>query len=550
VQVAILRLVMTVRPHLRYAAADSPPSLPSTSSAAKNGNRQRRPLPVNSASLAWLIDLFEPIQGLGELSARSIIDERNVRGPFADLSDLSRRFALLPYTLLSLHFELDFTGRPNAEERQCGSASSTTDISDVCRALETVRVTNDLPGIKQHGPPQVIGNENAPQGFDRHTPQVFYSHTGSTRAEDEEEPPSVTFAAWNCARMSTRSPNFAKKCGVLERMVADTPDLCVILLQEVVACAMEHVAERLRTITADPGWTAVGCGSSANRTLHAHPRVVGMTCQTALYNASKVACLADSYLENDNIASMVFKRAPHICIFQSITPRASLPAKLLCVANCHILQRAPEQELHFLPELVQAMRVACGHAVRREGRPGLQRNGEVIYVVAGDFNRGSESADFARLREEEDYVELVQSPRQARAFGRIVSEAPEDDTGETAREVAMRYLTDATTRGGQHIDNVWMHRRVRCADLMDAWQYVPGGNGRSLHESGYASAGRVRSERSDHVPIVVKLRLGKVQDPCRDSNDRISDTLLDSWVLKKKFEVVLNLTSNTWPGTG
>jgi hypothetical protein len=537
-QAGLPEVAMTVRPQLRYAPADSPPSLPSTSRVSKTGGRERPLLPVNSASLTWLTELFEPIQGLGELSAHSIIDERNVRGPFADLSDLSKRLALLPYTLVIRYFELDFTTAPIAEEQLRSSSLGTSDIADVCRALGAVRVKHGRLGSTVHGPPQPNRVERAPQ--------VFHLEAGSTRAEDDEEQPFVTFAAWNCARMSTRSPNFAKKCSVLERMVADTPDLSVILLQEVVACAMEHVAERLRTCTADPGWTAVGCGSSAHGTLHPHPRVGGATCQTALYNASKVVCLADSYLVNGSNISMAFRRAPHVCIFQPIAPRASLPPKLLCVANCHILQRAPRQELHFLPDLVQAMRVACGHAVRREGRPGLHRSGEVTYVVAGDFNRGSDSDDFSRLRDEVDYVELVQSPRLARAFGRTASEAPEDDIGEATRETVMRFLTDATTRGGQHIDNVWMHRAVRCADMMDAWQYVPGGNGRSLHESGYASAGRVRSERSDHVPIVVKLRLGKVQ---ANSSDEINPGFLGSWVLKKKFEVVLNIIDSTLPDT-
>jgi hypothetical protein len=119
--------------------------------------------------------------------------------------------------------------------------------------------------------------------------------------------------------MSKRSPNFAKKRSVLERMVADTPDLSVILLQGVVACAMEYVAERLRTCTADSGWAAFGCGSSANGTLHPHSKVGGAIYQTAWYTASQVACLADSYLGNDSNISMAFRREPYVCNFQPIS---------------------------------------------------------------------------------------------------------------------------------------------------------------------------------------------------------------------------------------
>jgi hypothetical protein len=83
------------------------------------------------------------------------------------------------------------------------------------------------------------------------------------------------------------------------------------------------------------------------------------------------------------------------------------------------------------------MSVACGHAVRRGGRTGLPRSGEVTYVVAGGFNRGSDSYDFSRIRGEGDYVELVQSPRLARTFCLKASEDLEDDTGEVTRETVM-----------------------------------------------------------------------------------------------------------------
>jgi hypothetical protein len=516
------RLADAVRPRLRYASPDSPPSFPLSSPGLDSVAGGRPPLPLNSVSRSGLVTLFERTSGLSELSARHIVTERDLHGPFTDNIDFTCRVPGIRHTLLRRFFDLSFVEQP--VRAPANSVSRPSDLAGLCGAFEDVIVRDKACRVEDVR--RIVDD----------VPYVVDNVRQLSRTDDDGT--LITFALWNCARMSPKSPNFEKKCAVLERMVSDTPTLSVIFLQEVIACATEHVTSRLRSCTGDTGWTAVGCDGTGRGNFHAHPRTCGATCQVALYNASKVRCLADSYVASSPADSTSFKRAPHVCIFEPVVPGGLAPGKLLCIANCHILQRAPQPELELLADLVRAMRNACARAVRREGRPGLLRSGEVIYVVAGDFNRGSESSDFNRLRQEEDFVELVQSPRVSVSYAHVAAEVV-DGAGESSSGVILRYLTEATTSGGLHIDNIWMNRTVRCANLIDAWQYVPGGNGRSLHETGYASAGRVRSERSDHIPIVVKLRLGTVQ------KNSCKGTALEyvgpcRWAVRDAFQVTLD----------
>jgi hypothetical protein len=516
------RLTDAVRPRLRYSSPDSPPSFPLPSPGRESVAEGRLLLPVNSVSHSGLTTQFERTSGLSELSARYIVTERDLHGPFTDHSDFRRRVPGIPHALLRRFFRLSFVEQPVSTP--ANSVSRPSDLAGLCGAFEDVIVRDKACRVEDV---RLVVDDG---------PHVVDNVRQFSRTDDDGT--LITFAAWNCARMSPKSPNFAKKCAVLERMVSDTPTLSVIFLQEVIACATEHVTSRLRSCTEDTGWTAVGCDGTERGNFHAHPRTSGATCQVALYNASKVRCLADSYVASSAADSTSFNRAPHVCVFEPIVPGGLAPGKLLCIANCHILQRAPQQELELLADLVRAMRNACARAFRREGRPGLQCSGEVIYVVAGDFNRSSESTNFNRLREEEDFVELVQSPRVSVSYAHIAAEVV-DGAGESSSSVVMRYLTEATTSGGLHIDNVWMNRTVRRANLIDAWQYVPGGNGRSLQESGYASAGRVRSERSDHIPIVVKLQLGTVEENSCNSS-AIQYVGQGRWAVRNAFQVTLD----------
>jgi hypothetical protein len=491
-------------------------------------------LSLNTALPEALAEHFKNASGLGEFSARCVIDERNANGPFRGPADFDRRVMLLQYEQLCRHFDVSFDAssvRPQAEE--AAPVECSKDIGGVCEAFESLEVAG-APARRSHLP------------------------AASSPSRREAVQVSITFAAWNCARMSPRSPNFSKKCSVLERLVADTPGLAVILLQEVVAGSMVQVVQRLRACTGDEGWTAVGCGAgyAGAQRHHSHGRANGATCQTALYNASKVRCIANTYVDarcGDKVdavgseesehpgrsapdaSATAFVRPPHICVFQPVCDVAGGAPKLLCVANCHISQRSPRNELHVMSDLVQAMRAGCVQSVRQPGRTGLHRWGDVTYVLAGDFNQSAGSADFDRLRLAEDFIELVQAPRAAAGGGSSPRAGGVEDR--------LRYLTEATTRGGQHVDNVWMDRRSRCADVLDAWQYVPGGNGRGLHESGYASAGRMRSERSDHVAIVVKLRLEQTEDGSRAAavSDAAAEGEQACWILRQAFSVVLRV---------
>jgi hypothetical protein len=320
---------------------------------------------------------------------------------------------------------------------------------------------------------------------------------------------AVTVAWWNGGRMSSRSAqSFERKLLILERMVADTPSLSVILLQELFSHSAAGIARHLRGSTGDAGWTAVGCGSdlSQRRVSHAHRHSYGMSCQAAVLNSSTVDCLAHAYAESGGAGEMGgFLRSPLVLVLQRKTPPGGRPSRLLCVANLHVSYREPRCELQLLPVLLDAMREGCVLAVRRRGARGLRRD-DVTYALCGDFNRGAQSADFAALRERK-FVELIRPPR-----GR--TSRVSDELGETACEglEGLRFLTSPTTAGGKFYDNLWMDKDARRHVLLDAHVYGVWTRGRRLAETGPASVGRLRGEMSDHSPVVASLMLAPISE--------------------------------------
>jgi hypothetical protein len=306
---------------------------------------------------------------------------------------------------------------------------------------------------------------------------------------------AITLAWWNGGRMSARSgASFQAKLLILERMVADTPTLSVIMLQEVFSNSAAGIAEHLRASTGDEAWTAVGCGSDLTESnpLHEHRHSFGMSCQAAVYNASVVGCLAYSYVESEETSG--FTRAPLVLVLQRKTT-ITAPSRLLCIANLHISYREPRGELQLLPELLDAMLAGCVRTVRRVGARGLRRL-DVTYALCGDFNRAAHSGDFATLRERK-YIELVRQPRT-----RASRDKSQGGIGD-----GLLFLSDATTSGGKFLDNLWMEMSARRNVLVDAHVYGVWTHGKRLAESRSACAGRLRSERSDHSPVVATLCL-------------------------------------------
>lgn len=351
----------------------------------------------------------------------------------------------------------------------------------------------------------------------------------------------ITLALWNSAKMSPRSQRFITKCSVLERMVDDTPGLCVILLQEVCSGAAGEVARRLQVSSGQPAWTAVGCGSAGPKhrsDSHAHPP--GVSCQAAVFDGSKVTCIGEAYATSRSGSMDLFVRSPHVTVFAKTPGPRESARKLLCVANCHVSLSEPRGELQKLPDLVDAMRTACARHIRSLNRTDVNVEHAATFAIAGDFNKSADSADFDLLRRSVEFEALVMPPRAARALvdhasGTAAATRKLSTNGEGEAEddhsPAPIYLTTPTTSGGLYVDNLWLHRAVRANHLVDAWCYNPGGRDRSLRETSHASAGRLRSERSDHVPIVAKLRL-----PLLDGDDSAGPT---GWTRAAAFDVHL-----------
>lgn len=479
------------RPRLVYDDT-SPPSTPKFPLSPSTKRPSKPQLNLNQMTESELTYWFQKFPDVNRDTACEIVEERNRSGDFIDGRDFDRRVSRMSFSRLSNVFDVSFSVPPPKDiGNTLRQTNEQTAVNDISNNLENLRVSEDV----------------------------------------DAELDTVVFATWNCAQMSPRSSNFAKKCQIIERLVSDTPDLDIIVLQELYSNSAALIAQHLRKTSDAQAWTAIGCGSSHknDRSLRLHTHSWRSSCQAALYNESRIRCVTHCYVnaDTDNDECFRYQRPPHVCVFERIMPRNSI-ARLLVIATCHISFANPQREIVQLPNLLHALEFGCARSVRCADVKGLKRD-DVVYVLAGDFNRNANSPDFQALREH-GYVELV-APRSVRQIGR--NRCPAIVDAEVVNDVD--YLRDETTSGGQHYDNIFVSRSVREQDLLDAWVYIPGGTGRRLRESGRTSAVRVRGERSDHRPIVVQLKLGRAIAP----TESLPQQSLGSWRLKSAFQVHL-----------
>lgn len=477
-------------------------------------------LEVNIASHDELVACFEATPGYGRGSAARICAARELGGPFADPADFGRRVAFVSFDRLSSRFEVSF--------------KQSLFVSDRCVSKMPCALSHHVDRARASSPGQSLSSNRAAsrEGSNKLLEEALKSlgrmSLGANSADTKDLGGSddIIFASFNVCRMSPRpdsSTNFESKLKVIERLVIDTPGLSLILLQELFSNAAGLIAQRLRAATGDEGWTAVGCGSDPNceHVAHQHQRTAFSACQASVYNRSLLRCLASSYVdsmeaETTRLSEPLFKRPPHVCVFESARAAAG---KLICVANVHVSYKEPRREIMLLASLSRGMKTACVRAFRRGAIPGLGVN-DVSVIIAGDFNTPGQSHLFRELRQI-GFAELVRSDRDFSSD--------------------LRYLQTATSVGGHVLDNIFMQRELRVSELVDAWVYHSAGSGRRLsEESGTQSNGRVRAERSDHFPIVAKLRLG-----CVDIVASQDGTPADPWRCRRGFEVFLERNRNT-----
>lgn len=474
-------LTHALRFHLRRLQV-SVTNLPTT-------RRRLKPLlAINELDEAELAALFARTPGLRAASARQLVSERAARGRFCDPGDFDARAASVSYASLASRFELSF--------------------SDPQRSSPAPSPARELPARRPRG-----GPADAPGGGRAAADALVSGLAELSVAAAECD--HVVFATFNCCRMSPRAESFESKLVVLERLVKDTPGLSALFLQELFGNAAGRLAMHLRTSTGDQSWTAAGCGSDGSNSVvkHLHAKTHGVSCNAVVYNASALRLVAHTYVSCDETAgpSAAFKRPPHVCVFESV--RQSLQAagksrsRLLVVANVHILNRDPRRELLHLGDLVSAMRGACARALRQGKSLGLLRK-DVVFSVVGDFNRAAcrDSPDFRSLHDA-GFIELVSSNIASSTVGNAAYPVGEGDS-----RLTVDFLRETTTAAGSSLDNIFIAREVRDA-IRDGWVYQVGGAGRRLGESGRASAGRRRAERSDHLPLIAKLRLESAVDP-------------------------------------
>jgi hypothetical protein len=461
-------------------------------------------LEVNVLSEGRLVQLFERTPGYGAGSARRMAAERASGGPFLDASDMNARVERLSHARLSSQFAVSF-------------------VLPAAAAATTVAAARDAAAT---APDTAVAAATAAAAA------AAAASLGrlSLGRECADVDGDVVFVTFNCCRMSPRAESFESKLLVIERLVSDTPGLSLLCLQELFGNASGLVAQRLRASTGDPGWTAAGCGSDASRSsvTHAHAKAHGVSCNAAVYNASRLRLVAQAYASGDGTGRgdaelCAFKRAPHVCVFEGADAPPGGQSRLLAVANVHISFREPRRELLRLGDLVSGMQLACARALRRGGAQGLRRD-DVVAVVVGDFNRPAcaHSPDFRSLHD--------------RGFVELVSSGQGDGDG-------VEFLRDATSVAGNKLDNIFISRAVR-SELVDAWVYQVGGAGRRLGESGRASAGRMRSERSDHLPVVAKLRLGAAA-AAADGDVPSTD---GPWRCRGEFSVHVGSGTYRWSG--
>jgi hypothetical protein len=434
------------------------------------------------------------------------VAEREANGTFAGPADLNARVRHVTHTRLAEHFAVDFGSRPEASEASAGVLCAAPE-DGASASTAVLRRSKEAPADKRlRRAVRDASDAGAPVAAD-------LKRLSLREAGDFD----VVFATFNCCRMSPRVDSFESKLTVLDRLVKDSPGLSVLLLQELFGNAAGLIARHLRASTGELSWTAAGCGSDSTNEVvkHSHPKSYGVSCNAVVYNARLVRLVAHTYVKmgaNDD-ATPAFKRPPHVCAFESVRAPSDGRSRLLVVANLHVVWRDPRSELTRLGDLASAMRAGCVRALRQGKTLGLPRDDTVI-VFAGDFNRAAceNSPDFRSLHDA-GYVELVSS--------NIEDCATSADS--SSGELRFQFLREKTTVAGSKLDNIFIAKHVREA-LVDAWVYQVGGAGRKLGESGRASAGRLRSERSDHLPLVARLRL-----------DSAVET--DPWQCVEDFEV-------------
>ena len=203
-----------------------------------------------------------------------------------------------------------------------------------------------------------------------------------------------------------------------------------------------------------------------------------------------------------------FKRRPQFGLFRKVESK-----ELFAVINFHIRQKEPSKEVVKIKGVVDCVR----EAIAKHFDIGIDELRDLPFVLVGDFNEDADKEGFQYVRQL-GMVELVRSNMcKRRRRSSSASQLSELETGsnspspspaassEALTQTHLPYITDCTTSGKRWIDNVWMSEELRQTSVLDAAVYRTGGLLRGMTENGYKSAGRLRSQCSDHFPIVVKF---------------------------------------------
>lgn len=256
----------------------------------------------------------------------------------------------------------------------------------------------------------------------------------------------VTIATWNTGRMSRGSTNFREKLHHMERLVRES-GVEILLMQELCRGVLRDVSDTLQR--EGDKWQVFESGRG--------DASLGM-----VYRADRVQ------MEEmpTGVPYMIhgFLRVPEVAVLRRIGEE-----KALVIINVHLWQRYPWREVGKLAKLVGE----------------LKAMGSVM--VAGDFNINADSGAFGGMRE----LGMVEIVRPGGKQGNIHP---------------FTVLRSVTTVGGGWLDNFWVHKERR-GDVVDAWVFEFGGRGKRLRQSGHQYAAEHKSQRSDHFPVVIQMRV-------------------------------------------
>lgn len=273
------------------------------------------------------------------------------------------------------------------------------------------------------------------------------SEGGRKRGDSEEKGYCLVMATWNTGRMSRNGRFYESKMRHLERFVREgAPDL--LILQELCRGVARDIGERLGKVEGDWGVFDSG-GADASLAV--------------LYRMDKVRV---AHLQEDVLRGILdgFLRVPLV----GKVGLVSDGGKGLVLVNVHLEQRDPREEIERLGDVALV----------------LKDMGNVLF--AGDFNMSAETSAFEKMRGA-GMVEIVRPEGARRVHPYLV-------------------LSCATTVGGEWLDNFWV-KEERRKDVRDAWCFDFGGIGRRLGTSGYEFAAERRSCSSDHLPLVMRMRV-------------------------------------------